>query len=130
MEMFTGRVTADAKVNTLKEERQVVNFSVAINDYYKPKGSEEGKKVTTYINCSYWISTKVAERLTKGAVVEIAGRLYLNAYKNMDGEAKASLNCYVNHIKIHSSSKKETTVPVPATAGSNDLLEPLDDLPF
>lgn len=128
--MFIGRVTANAKVNTLKDERQVVNFSVAINDYYKPKGSEEGKKVTTYVNCSYWISTKVAERLTKGAVVEIAGRLHLNAYKSMDGEAKASLNCHASHIKIHSFGKKEAAATASATANANDLFEPLDDLPF
>ncbi len=46
MEMFTGRVIADAKVTTLKDERQVVNFSIAINDYYKAKNSEEGKKIS------------------------------------------------------------------------------------
>lgn len=123
MELFTGRVTADAKVNTLKDERQVVNFSVAINDYYKAKNSE-GTKVVTYINCSYWISTKVAKHLTKGTVVEIAGRLYVNAYKNMDGEPRASLNCHVNHIKILHSIKKneEPEKATEAVAG--------DDLPF
>ncbi|MBS1737759.1 MAG: single-stranded DNA-binding protein [Bacteroidetes bacterium] len=124
MELFIGRVTADAKVSTLKNEKQVVNFSVAINDYYKAKNSEAGIKVVTYINCSYWISIKVAERLTKGTVVEIAGRLHVNAYKNMDGEPRASLNCHVNHIKIHHSTKKNET--------SEKATEPVasDDLPF
>ncbi|MBW7892456.1 MAG: single-stranded DNA-binding protein [Chitinophagaceae bacterium] len=124
MELFTGRVTADAKVNTLKDERQVVNFSVAINDYYKAKNSEEGTKVVTYVNCSYWLNAKIAERLTKGAVVEIAGRLHVNAYKNMDGEPKASLNCHVNHIKIHHSTKEITTTEQPAATAA------VDDLPF
>lgn len=124
MELFIGCVTADAKVSTLKNEKQVVNFSVAINDYYKAKNSEAGIKVVTYINCSYWISIKVAERLTKGTVVEIAGRLHVNAYKNMDGEPRASLNCHVNHIKIHHSTKKNET--------SEKATEPVasDDLPF
>lgn len=124
MELFIGRVTADAKVSTQKNEKQVVNFSVAINDYYKAKNSEAGIKVVTYINCSYWISIKVAERLTKGTVVEIAGRLHVNAYKNMDGEPRASLNCHVNHIKIHHSTKKNET--------SEKATEPVasDDLPF
>ena len=34
-----GRLTADAKVNTLKGDRKVVNFSVAINESYKAKGT-------------------------------------------------------------------------------------------
>jgi single-strand DNA-binding protein len=36
--MFVGRITKDAVVNQLKGERQVVNFTVALNDYYRPKG--------------------------------------------------------------------------------------------
>jgi single-strand DNA-binding protein len=86
---LVGRITKDAVVNQLKDERKVVNFRVAVNDYYKPKNSKEGVKITTYVNCSYWISTKIAERLTKGTLVEIAGRAYVNAYKGADGEAQS-----------------------------------------
>jgi len=34
---IVGRVTQNAVVKQLKDERQVVNFTVAINDYFKPK---------------------------------------------------------------------------------------------
>jgi single-strand DNA-binding protein len=34
---ITGRVTRDAQVRTLSDSRQVVNFSVAINESYKNK---------------------------------------------------------------------------------------------
>jgi len=105
---IVGRITKDAVVNQLKDERKVVNFSIAVNDYYKPKNSEESVKVTTFVNCSYWISTKIAERLIKGTLLEIHGRIYVNAYKGADGEAKASLNCHVNNIKIHSTGKQTT----------------------
>ncbi len=43
MEM-TARLTEDAKISITKSEKQVVNFGVAINDSYKPKGSNEVKK--------------------------------------------------------------------------------------
>lgn len=123
MEMFVGRVTADAKVNTLKDERQVVNFSVAINDYYKAKSSSEGKKVVTFINCAYWVSPRVADRLAKGTLVEITGRLYVNAYKGMDGEARGSLNCHVSGIKVHSTAK-------PAVSEAAREQKTNDNLPF
>ncbi len=37
---IVGRITKDEVVNQLKDERNVVNFSIAVNDYYKPKNGE------------------------------------------------------------------------------------------
>jgi len=125
--LIIGRVTKDAVVNQLKDERSVVNFSVAINDYYKPKDGE-AKRFSTFINCSYWISTKIAERLTKGAIVEISGRIYVTAYNDMKGDAKGSFNCHVNMITIHQQGK-ENSKEQPVAAGPL-ITEPVDDLPF
>lgn len=124
---LTGRLIADAKVSTLKDERKVINFSVAINDSYKPKGSETATKVTTYFNCSYWLNPGIAQYLTKGTLVEIYGRISVNAWTNAEGEAKASLNFHVNNIKLHGKSNAATTETVPA---ADAITEPVDDLPF
>ena len=87
---ITGRITKDAVVNQRNDDRQVINFTVAINDYYKPKNSSEGKKITTFINCSYWLTSKIVQRLTKGTLVELSGRIGVNAYVDLQGEAKAT----------------------------------------
>ena len=131
--LIIGRITKDAVVNQLKDEREVVNFSVAINDYYKPKGSEHGVKTTTFINCDYWISSKIAARLTKGALVELNGRISVNVWLDKEGNPKGSLNCHVNNITIHQSGNSITvdgsgqlqTADSPA-----EITEPIDDLPF
>src|ERR1051326_8541967 len=102
---IVGRITKDAVVNTLKDERKVVNFSIAINESYKPKGGER-TQVTTYCNCSYWVSEKIAEPLKKGTLLEVIGRIYVSVYVGTDGTAKASLNCHVNTIKIHAWPKE------------------------
>ena len=101
MEILIGRITADAKVSTLKNERKVVNFSIAINDSYKSKESGQIKKMATFVNCSYWLNTAIAEYLTKGSLVEVCGRISVSAYSGLDREAKASLNFHVNNIKLH-----------------------------
>ncbi|MFT3981174.1 MAG: single-stranded DNA-binding protein [Ferruginibacter sp.] len=124
---IVGRLTADATVNTLKDERKVVNFSVAVNDSYKPKGSDSNTKVTTYFNCSYWMSPAIAEHLTKGVLVECYGRISANAWTNAEGEAKASLNFHVNNIKLHGKSNATTKEPIQVAA---EIKEPLEDLPF
>lgn len=132
---ITGRVTADAKVNTLQDDRQVVNFTIAINDYYKPKGSTEGKQLTTYVNCAYWISSKIAERLTKGVLVQLYGRIGVQAYNNMDGNARASLTFHCNTIKILATPKGGSIEQPNGYASAtyqqqNPNPEAVDDLPF
>jgi single-strand DNA-binding protein len=124
--LIVGRITKDAIVNQLKDERQVINFSVAVNDWYKPKGQEQGVKLTTYFNCSYWRSPQIAERLKKGALLELSGRVSVNAYNNAEGEAKASLNFHVNSIRIHQSPRSEFN-SIPA---ADSITEPIKDLPF
>lgn len=121
--VLIGRLTKDAVVATLKDERKVVNFTIAVNDGYKVKGSEEWKNITTYYTCAYWISQKIAERLKKGSLVELTGRLFVNAYKDMQGEARATLNCHVDSIKIHQLGR-----PV---GPKEEVKEPvMEDLPF
>ncbi len=124
---ITGRLTANAKASELKDGRKVVNFSIVLNDSYKPKGSEEVKKITTFVNCSYWKNPGIAEYLTKGALVELFGRIGVNAWKNAEGEAKAGLTLHVNNIKLHGKGNAGSAEPVPDAA---DIKEPIEDLPF
>ena len=125
--LVIGRITKDAVVNTLKDERQGVNFSIAVNDYYRPKSATEATKFTTFFNCSYWISSKIAERLKKGTLVEVNGRIFVTAYTDLDGNAKASLNCHVNSVKIHSYGKELEVIGTPVETPTEDKKE---DLPF
>jgi len=127
MEM-TSRLTGDAKISNLKNDRQVVNFSIAINDSYKAKGSNEPTKIVTYVQCNYWVNPGVAQYLTKGTLVELQGRVGVNAYIGKDGEAKATLTFHVNTIKLHGGLgvKNETAVKTNDEA----VAVPADDLPF
>ncbi len=128
---ITGRLTADAKCSTVKDRKQVVNFSVAINDSYKPKGSGVAVKVATYFNCSYWMNPGIATYLTKGALVECFGRVSVNAWTNAKGEAKASLNFHVNSIKLHGNANGATNAATKETLpAAAEITEPLEDLPF
>lgn len=120
--VLIGRLTKDAVVSQLKNDRKVVNFIVAVNDGYKPKGKDTWETITTFITCAYWINPKIAERLKKGNLVELTGRLYVNAYTDMQGNAKASINCHVDAIKIHQQMKQNGT--------TETLIAVKDDLPF
>lgn len=133
---ITGRLTADAVVRTVSAGRKVVGFSIAINDTFRSGG--ELKKVTTFIDCSYWMNTGIADYLKKGGWVQLYGRIGVNAYLGGNNEAKASLTFHTSEIKLlgsagykremeNASSKETEAVPV-GQAGST--FDGIDDLPF
>jgi single-strand DNA-binding protein len=122
--VVVGRLTQDAAVKTLKDERKVVNFSIAVNDGYTDKKTSKWVATPTFFSCSYWLSTAIAQRLKKGNLVELNGRVSVNAWKDMQGEANASLNYHVDSIKLHGGAKKEEVPSTPAPQGGTD------DLPF
>ena len=123
--VLIGRLTKDAVVVQLKDERQVVNFTLAVNDGYKPKGKDEWVSLTTFFNCAYWLNPKIAERLKKGNLIEITGRMYVTTYKDMQGEAKATLICHVGSIKVHQQMRVDDSKAKPV-----QLEMVKDDLPF
>jgi len=137
---ITGRVTADAQVRTLSEGRQVVNFSVAVNDSYKAKNGERVTQ-TQFFDCSYWIGAGIAQYLTKGSIVELSGRVSARAWVDSEGQAKAGLNFHTSKITLHGggAATEKTQAAKPAKAEPEAMevtgsqVSPdgeKDDLPF
>lgn len=127
-----GRVTKNAQINILTNSKKVVNFSIAINDNYKNKQGER-VELTTYYNCSYWISPNVAKILTKGTLVELTGRASSNAWIGKDGEIKSGLNFHTSNIQVYgggekSNAEEQSTVRPQKDEVTNGDSE--DDLPF
>lgn len=126
-----GRLTRDAEVRTVLQDKQVVNFSIATNDSYKNKQGERVEQ-TTYFDCAYWITPNVAKALTKGTLVELSGRVYARAWQGSDGEPHAGLNFHTSQIKFYGGGKKsQTAEPANATQDDNTAKKgEEDDLPF
>ncbi|MBB2145734.1 single-stranded DNA-binding protein [Pedobacter sp. LMG 31464] len=125
---ITGRLTADAEVATVKTDKKVVRFTVAVNDSYRM--GEERREITNYFECSYFRNECIAEYLKKGGIVQVFGRVGVRAYIAKDGEAKGALTCHVSEIKLFGGTPKaekaegSTAVLQVATADKED------DLPF
>ncbi|MCV9932854.1 single-stranded DNA-binding protein [Flavobacterium sp. LS1R47] len=127
---ITGRLTRDAVVAKTAKERQVVNFSIAVNDTYKTKDSNEVKKIVTFIDCSYWLSAGVAQWLKKGAMVELFGRIGVNAYLSSEGKAVGSLTFHTSNIKILIFASDTQPVQSGNFSPKKSKKEEPDDLPF
>ena len=128
-----GRLTRDAEVRSLSNEKQVVNFSIATNESYKNKQGDRVEQ-TTYFDCAYWLTAKVAEFLTKGTLVELTGRVSSRAWIGKDGEPHAGLNFHTSQIKLHGgSNKRNITGQVTENTNTTKVVQlqnDMDDLPF
>lgn len=128
---ITGRITKNATVQKVGTDKQVVNFSIAINDSYKPKGSTEFREIVTYVECAYWLNAKSADWLLKGSLVQLFGRIGISTYLSHDGKALGSLTFHINNLKILVFAKKETvTENVNPTPKKQKESDNPDDLPF
>lgn len=131
MAQIKARLTSDAQIKKTKDEKEFVVFAVAENYSYKTKDGER-KTFTTYYNCSYWRSTKIAELLTEGTFVIVTGQVSIREYVNRSGESKSVLQLRTNDIEIPTGSKKKSA----ATNNKQNqnepqaVAEPADDLPF
>ncbi|WP_426477528.1 single-stranded DNA-binding protein [Chryseobacterium sp. CBSDS_008] len=128
---ITGRLTADAKVSKTTTGKEVVNFSIAVNDSYK----KDGQRVehTAYVDCAYWRTAKAVTWLQKGLLVELSGQISVRAWKSQDGTAKAGLNFHTATIKPLARSAKNDDPLQDSTESENGRTatgDGNDDLPF
>ena len=139
---ITGRLTANATVRNAKGDKKVTGFTIAINRTYMQSGEKVTK--TTYVDCSYWINSGVAEYLEKGALVLLYGDIDSNAWIDKDGKAQSRLTFHIQNIKIlafggqkkeeNGNAKAEGNKGKPAKAGAQKATAngapDEDDLPF
>jgi Single-stranded DNA-binding protein len=143
MQHISGTLTADATIKQLEGGRQFVSFSIADNDSYKPKDGSERVDLTTFFNCTYWLSTGVAKVLRKGATVELIGRASAKPYKNKKENWTASLNFNASQIRVSryaplseeeetqkNTGKKSTAKRNTNKVESTTEEQVKDDLPF
>lgn len=153
IERVTGRVTTAPRVNEV-DGKPVVNFSLAINERYKTRAGEL-KEETTYIDCSLWNRPNVSEYITKGALIEVSGRLKVRAFMAASNEPRGVFHLTVLRLKFHTSNKSQPSTAAGADATENakqngsgkksrysrastkkipatveEVTEPIDDLPF
>ncbi|MDQ0107476.1 single-strand DNA-binding protein [Chitinophaga terrae (ex Kim and Jung 2007)] len=97
---ITGTLTRDAVVKETKSGKEFVLFSVAVDSSYYNRAA--GKRVdrTTYYTGFYWITTKVAERMTKGRVLKMVGEPAASCYQGNDGKWRGTLNFNADEIRL------------------------------
>lgn len=129
---FIGRVGRDPEIRTTSSGQTVASFSLAVDESYKKDGQKVEK--TEWINCVVWGKQAdfVAQYITKGRLVHVAGKWTTRKWQDKDGNDRYSTECNVNSVqgldKFTGSATTETHQPESAPSGGG--YSGLDDAPF
>ncbi len=107
---FTGRIGRDAESRFTPSGKSVLNFSLAVDE------RRGGEKSTLWVSCAIWgeRGEKLAQYLTKGAVVSVSGPVRVESYTSKSGEAASKLCLMVNDISLHGGNRDDQAPSKPA----------------
>ena len=126
--VLIGRLTRDPELRNTTSGKQVVNFSIAVDDRFN-------KDHTNFFNVSAWGSTAdfVAKYLTKGRLIAVDGRLQQRKYTTQDGANRDVVEIVADNVQgldrpRDDSSGASAAVREPAgVAPSDDEYDPFAD---
>lgn len=111
-----GNLTKDPEVKYFANDRNVCNFSLAINKKYKGKDGKL-KEDVTYVDVEVWGRTAdlVGQYLTKGRACLVAGSLKFDRYETKGGEKRQRLKVVADSVQFLDSKKNDDNEPVVVT---------------
>lgn len=117
-----GRITRDIEKKATPSGVSVVNFTLAVEDDYKPKDGTD--RHVDFVDCNAWAGTAdfISTYMGKGRNVVVVGQLKSDKYTDKDGNKRTSWKVKVDNIYF-ADSKKDGSASVgqaPADAFDND----------
>lgn len=112
---LVGHLGKDPEVKTLENGTKVASFSLATTESYKDK-SDQWQNLTEWHNIVAWRGlAERAEKLSKGNLVYIEGKISRRSYKDKDGNEKFITDIVANAInsleKREKPSNPESSLP-------------------
>lgn len=125
-----GNLTADPQVRTTSSDKNVCNFTVAVNRRQK---NENGENVADFFRVAAWgkLGDTCMKYLTKGRKVCVVGQVSVHAYADNEGNPRGSLEVFANEVEFLSPAGEQSSAPTeqPAQTGGFTAVES-DELPF
>jgi single-strand DNA-binding protein len=138
--IVVGNLTDDPELRYTPNGAAVVKFRVAGNRRYKDESGQWKDGDTSYFTVNAWrsLAENVAESLTRGTRVVVAGRLQMRSWENQEGEKRTVVEIEADEIgpslrwataKVERqgrSGSSDWSAPVAVGAPSSEEETPLD----
>ena len=146
----TGRLTDEPELRYTPNGKAVADVRMAINNSYKPKGSDEWEDDPCFITVTFWGQTAetISEHFNKGEPIVITGNLKQDRWSDDDGNKRTKIKIKGRNFNFPPSSggnsgpsKPQTSQPEPSpqespesesdSEGAEDQFDVTDDeIPF
>lgn len=137
--IIVGNLTDDPELRYTPNGAAVVKFRVAVNRRYKDEAGNWKDGDTSYFTVNGWrtLAENVAESLTRGTRVLVAGRLQMRSWETQEGDKRTVVEIEADEIgpslrwataKVERQSRSSGDWSAPATVGASmaDEETPLD----
>ena len=97
---IVGNLTDDPELRYTPNGAAVVKFRVAVNRRFKDEAGNWKDGETSYFTVNGWrsLAENVAESLTRGARVVVAGRLQMRSWETQEGEKRTVVEIEADEI--------------------------------
>lgn len=125
--ILKGNLTRDPEINTLPSGDSVVNFSIAVNNYYNDKQGEQ-QKITDFIDCKAYgrIADNIGKFFQKGRPILIEGSLKQEKWTDQNDNNRSKLVVKVKDFEFV-DSKNDNDSNASGSHKKTFNLEEIDD---
>lgn len=127
--LIAGRLTADPELKTTNSGTEVCTITIACDDDYKQKDSDEKKVVFVDVTCWRKTGVFVANYFQKGRMIIVDGKLSQNKWTDKDGNSRSRIEVVADTVYFGDSKRNDSglggTVSEPTVLSGSDK-----DLPF
>jgi len=126
-----GNLAKDPEIKTLDNGTKVAQFSIATSENYKDKSGEWQSKTEWHNIVAWRYLAETAERLIKGQLVYIEGKITTRKWQDKDGNDRYNTDIVAAVLKrLEKGESQSGTIGDPQELPPMDTNGVFDDLPF
>jgi single-strand DNA-binding protein len=125
---IAGNLTRDPELRYTADGTAICKLSLAINERFKKKGSDEYQEKAVFVDLVAWRKTAeyCGEYLEKGNNVYVIGKLNSSEWQTQEGQKRKKLEVTVEHIQHNRKDEYHKMKGTPK--GTHD--ESQEEIPF
>ena len=108
-----GRIGNDLEVKKIKDDFNILEMSLATNEKWKDKNTQEEKEKTDWHVVKFFGSTvDNAKKFKKGDLVKVSGKLNYDEYDDKNGskQKRAYLHCFSIEEGLKKNDENTTNI--------------------
>lgn len=99
---ITGNATREPELRFTPSGQAVASFGVAVNRRWQNRQTQEWEEAVSFFDVTCWaqLAENVAESVSKGTRVTVAGRLDQRSWETQDGDKRSKVEIVADDVAV------------------------------